>query len=117
MYVLHIEPVKIQHYKNNMLFLIVKKMIEKDTKDGKLEIPKFPDDMLFAPDAIYKNDKYYLYFCMADSSEGVAIADKPEGPFDTPVQSHVEESIQRFLLMKMDRLIFIGGSFMPMGQS
>jgi arabinoxylan arabinofuranohydrolase len=64
----------------------LKKMIEKDTKDGKLEIPKFPDDMLFAPDAIYRDGKYYLYFCMADSSEGVAIADKPEGPFDTPVQ-------------------------------
>jgi arabinoxylan arabinofuranohydrolase len=64
----------------------LKKMIEKDTKDGKLEIPKFPDDMLFAPDAIYKNGKYYLYFCMADSSEGVAVADKPEGPFDSPIQ-------------------------------
>mgnify|MGYP003575404765 CR=1 FL=1 len=64
----------------------LKKMIEKDTKDGKLEIPKFPDDMLFAPDAIYKNGNYYLYFCMADSSEGVAVADKPEGPFHSPVQ-------------------------------
>jgi arabinoxylan arabinofuranohydrolase len=64
----------------------LKKMIEKDTKDGKLEIPKFPDDMLFAPDATHRNGKYYLYFCMADSSEGVAVADKPEGPFDNPVQ-------------------------------
>lgn len=64
----------------------LKKMIEKDTKDGKLEIPKFPDDMLFAPDAIHRDGKYYLYFCMADSSEGVAVADKPEGPFDQAVQ-------------------------------
>jgi hypothetical protein len=64
----------------------LKKMIEKDTKDGKLEFPKFPDDMLFAPDCIHKNGKYYMYFCMADSSEGVAVSDKPEGPFDTAVQ-------------------------------
>ncbi|PKG23848.1 family 43 glycosylhydrolase [Niallia nealsonii] len=64
----------------------LKKMIQKDTKDGKLEIPKFPDDMLFAPDAIYRDGKYYLYFCMADSSEGVAVADKPEGPFNNPAQ-------------------------------
>lgn len=42
--------------------------------------------MLFAPDAIYKDGKYYLYFCMSDDSEGVAVADKPEGPFTNPVQ-------------------------------
>ncbi|WP_256761942.1 family 43 glycosylhydrolase [Cohnella sp. WQ 127256] len=64
----------------------LKKMIEKDTKDGKLEFPKFPDDFLFAPDAISKNGKYYLYFCTASSTEGVAIADHPEGPFDHSVQ-------------------------------
>ncbi|WP_462409524.1 family 43 glycosylhydrolase [Neobacillus sp. Marseille-QA0830] len=64
----------------------LKKMIEKDTKDGKLEIPNFPKNMLFAPVAIHKNGKYYLYFCMADSSEGAAISDKPEGPFKSPIQ-------------------------------
>ncbi|PGV53842.1 family 43 glycosylhydrolase [Bacillus sp. AFS037270] len=64
----------------------LKKMIEKDTKDGKLEIPNFPKDMLFAPDAIHKDGKYYLYFCMADASEGVAVADMPEGPFRDPIQ-------------------------------
>ncbi|MEH7414590.1 family 43 glycosylhydrolase [Neobacillus drentensis] len=64
----------------------LKKMIEKDTEGGKLEIPKFPKDMLFAPDAIHKDGKYYLYFCMADSSEGVAVADKPEGPFRDAIQ-------------------------------
>lgn len=42
--------------------------------------------LLFAPDAIYKNGKYYLYFCMSDDSEGVAISDKPEGPFTNPIQ-------------------------------
>lgn len=42
--------------------------------------------ILFAPDCIEKNGKYYLYFCMADDSEGVAVSDKPEGPFKNPVQ-------------------------------
>lgn len=37
--------------------------------------------LLFAPDAIYKDGKYYLYFCMADDSEGVAVSDRPQGPF------------------------------------
>ena len=36
--------------------------------------------MLFAPDCIYKNGKYYLYFCLSDNREGVAVADCPEGP-------------------------------------
>lgn len=42
--------------------------------------------LLFAPDCIYRNGKYYLYFCMPDDSEGVAVSDKPEGPFQSPVQ-------------------------------
>ena len=41
---------------------------------------------LYAPDAIHKDGKYYLYFCMSDNSEGVAVSDKPEGPFENPVQ-------------------------------
>ncbi|MCC8044599.1 MAG: family 43 glycosylhydrolase [Clostridiales bacterium] len=42
--------------------------------------------MLFAPDCIEKDGKYYLYFCMTDGSEGVAVSDKPEGPFLNPIQ-------------------------------
>lgn len=41
---------------------------------------------LFAPDAIYKDGKYYLYFCMSDETEGVAVADSPNGPFTDAVQ-------------------------------
>ncbi len=37
--------------------------------------------MLYAPDCIYKDGKYYLYFCLSDDSEGVAVADSPIGPF------------------------------------
>ena len=40
---------------------------------------------LWAPDAAYKNGKYYLYFPLKDKTDifriGVAISDKPEGPF------------------------------------
>ena len=55
------------------------------------DVPKFDPSvkmptLLFAPDAIEKDGKYYLYFCMTDQSEGVAVSDKPEGPFHDPVQ-------------------------------
>lgn len=42
--------------------------------------------ILFAPDCISKDGKYYLYFCMPDDSEGVAVSDRPEGPFKNPKQ-------------------------------
>jgi arabinoxylan arabinofuranohydrolase len=50
------------------------------------EAPHFPPELLFAPDAIHRNGRYYLYFCMADQSEGVAVSDRPEGPFEHAVQ-------------------------------
>ena len=42
--------------------------------------------LLYAPDAIEKDGKYYLYFCMADGSEGAAVSGKPQGPFSDPVR-------------------------------
>lgn len=39
---------------------------------------------LYAPDAIHKDGKYYLYFCGALSMEGVAVSDSPHGPFVDP---------------------------------
>ncbi len=40
---------------------------------------------LWAPDAAFKNGKYYLYFPLKDKNDifriGVAVSDKPEGPF------------------------------------
>ena len=38
-------------------------------------------NLLFAPDCLHRDGKYYLYFCMSDDSEGVAVSDRPEGPF------------------------------------
>lgn len=43
-------------------------------------------NVLYAPDCAYKDGKYYLYFCMSDYSEGVAVSDTPEGPFENPVR-------------------------------
>ncbi len=51
-----------------------KMMQEKKREDS-------PEFLLFAPDAIEKDGKYYLYFCLNDQSEGVAVSDRPEGPF------------------------------------
>lgn len=71
----------------------IRKMLEDAASNGqdmkeefekKEETEKAP--LLFAPDCIEKNGKYYLYFCMADDSEGVAVSDHPEGPFGNPVQ-------------------------------
>lgn len=40
---------------------------------------------MWAPDAAHKNGKYYLYFPLKDKNDifriGVAVSDKPEGPF------------------------------------
>lgn len=47
-------------------------------------VPFRKETMLFAPDAIYNNGKYYLYICGPSEKgdyEGVAVADSPEGPF------------------------------------
>lgn len=33
--------------------------------------------LLFAPDCMGKDGKYYLYFCMSNQSEGVAVSDNP----------------------------------------
>lgn len=43
----------------------------------------YTDQILYAPDCIYHNGKYYLYYCLAGGGEdeGVAVASSPYGPF------------------------------------
>ena len=36
---------------------------------------------LYAPDCVYQDGRYYLYFCLSDNSEGVAESLQPTGPF------------------------------------
>lgn len=57
-------------------------MKEKFEKESEEEKPA----LLFAPDCLERDGKYYLYFCMPDDSEGVAVSDRPEGPFTDPIQ-------------------------------
>lgn len=64
------------------------RVMERDRENGvdmKAEFEKMAAQpkppLLFAPDCLEKDGKYYLYFCMSDDSEGVAVSDKPEGPF------------------------------------
>jgi arabinoxylan arabinofuranohydrolase len=47
---------------------------------------RIPGPLLFAPDCIEKDGRYYLYFDLSDGSEGVAIGEHPEGPFTDPVR-------------------------------
>ena len=44
-------------------------------------IPWNKETRLYAPDAIEKDGKYYLYVCGSHKEEGVAVADSPIGPF------------------------------------
>lgn len=64
----------------------MRKMLEDAKKDPNFKPPVFPKELLFAPDAIHYRGRYYLYFCMPDQSEGVAVSDDPQGPFRDPVQ-------------------------------
>lgn len=43
---------------------------------------KIDGALLYAPDCIERDGKYYLYYCTSDNRECVAVSDKPEGPFE-----------------------------------
>jgi arabinoxylan arabinofuranohydrolase len=42
-------------------------------------------DNAYAPSVVFRNDKFYLYYPNAGKSIGVAVSDKPEGPFVDPL--------------------------------
>lgn len=49
------------------------------------DVPWAPEgSALYAPDCIHRDGKYYLYFCMNNAIEGVAVSDSPAGPFTDP---------------------------------
>lgn len=69
----------------------------------------------WAPDAAYKNGKYYLYFPAKDKEDifriGVAVSDRPEGPF-VPQPDHIKGSYS------IDPAVFIdddGEAYMYIG--
>lgn len=65
---------------------IIKNLNLPKNDEGKFEVNEQNKKLLFAPDAIHHNGKYLLYFCNNESEEGVAISDRPEGPFTNPVK-------------------------------
>ncbi|GHT78108.1 hypothetical protein FACS1894130_04130 [Spirochaetia bacterium] len=38
--------------------------------------------ILYAPDCVYKDGVWYLYYCQPQGEEGVAVSDNPAGPFE-----------------------------------
>lgn len=52
----------------------------------------YNNSLLFAPDCMYRDGKYFLYYCQPDrgSAEGVAVSDRPIGPFlnGKPIDTH-----------------------------
>ena len=49
------------------------------------DVPWAPEgSVLYAPDCIHSDGKYYLFFCMNNAIEGVAVSDHPWGPFTAP---------------------------------
>lgn len=63
-------------------------LIPKFLRPSHMDLGRFSSNrnILCAPDCARKGEKYYLYFCMGDYSEGVSISDFPEGPFTNPVR-------------------------------
>lgn len=61
------------------------------SQDPNDKVP-YSDKVLFAPDAVSRNGKYYLYYCMPDPKfpEGVAVSDNPVKGFSEgePMQLH-----------------------------
>ena len=61
----------------------------KDLKNWKVSDISFSTDWLkektkerlYAPDCIKKDGMYYLLYCLADGTEGIAESSRPEGPF------------------------------------
>jgi len=65
----------------------LRRMLEERQESGQMaQAMREAEPLLFAPDAIHRDGRTYLYFCLSDQSEGVAVSDRPEGPFDGAVQ-------------------------------
>lgn len=63
---------------------------------------------LFAPDCIFHNGRYYLFFCNADRSEGVAESLSPAGPFTSaaPVEGADGDAIDPAALADDDGEVY-----------
>ena len=66
------------------------------------------DAPLFAPDCIYHNGRYYLFFCDANNREGVAKSLSPTGPFTdaVPVEGADGDAIDPAVLVDDDDQVY-----------
>ena len=76
---------------------------------------------LYAPDALYHNGRYYLFFCLSDGTEGVAESRSPAGPFENarPVTCGGEpiKGIDPSVLAHDGKVYYTWGQFrMKMGE-
>ena len=57
----------------------------------------YNNSLLFAPDVMFRDGLYYLYYCQPDphNAEGVAVSDSPLGPFvnGRPIDTHGHNQI------------------------
>ena len=79
--------------------------------------PRLADELpcLYAPDCAEKDGRYYLYFCMSDGSEGVAVSDRPEGPFKDPVHLPCSGIDPAVFVDRDGQAYYYWGQFEPMG--
>lgn len=72
------------------------------------QVPWANDALLFAPDCVYKDGRYYLFFCLSNNSEGVAESLRPEGPFRraAPVEGADGDGIDPAVLVDEDGQVY-----------
>lgn len=68
----------------------IEEIVRAIEENAKKDLPK--ETLLYAPDVTQKNGKTYLYLCMSDDSEGVAVAGSPTGPFMDAIQLKIDQS-------------------------
>ncbi len=54
----------------------------------------YNDKLLFAPDCMYKNGTYFLYYCQPGGIEGVATSKSPIGPFSNAKEIYLKKRNQ-----------------------
>ncbi len=77
-------------------------------------LPWKPKSVLYAPDAIHRDGKYYLYVCGNNNEEGVAVADTPAGPFSAaePIEGADGISIDPAIFVDLDgQAYYLWGQF------
>lgn len=81
----------------------IEQIIQAIEQQASQNLPK--EKLLYAPDAIQKDGKTYLYLCLSDDSEGVAVADSPTGPFTDSVQ--MQTSVTHTPIEGIDPAVFV----------